>query len=168
MTYLTELLSSEHIKEHFDCGQQLLSQYLHKQAKQDVKRQLTACFVILNDRNEVKGYYTLSNAGIERPLLPAEISKKLPPSYESLPVTLLGRLARDIIYHGERLGELLLLDALKRCYDASLNIGSMAVVVDPIDEAARNFYLKYGFIDLPDSGKMFLSMKTIASLFSKE
>lgn len=168
MTYLTELLSSEHIKEHFDCGQQLLSQYLHKQAKQDVKRQLTACFVILNDRNEVKGYYTLSNAGIERHLLPAEISKKLPPSYESLPVTLLGRLARDIIYHGERLGELLLLDALKRCYDASLNIGSMAVVVDPIDEAARNFYLKYGFIDLPDSGKMFLSMKTIASLFSKE
>jgi len=168
MTYLTELLSNEHVKNQFDCGQQLLSQYLHKQAKQDIKRQLAACFVILNDRKEVKGYYTLSNAGIERHLLPEAISKKLPPSYKNLPVTLLGRLARDLNYPGERLGELLLMDALKRSYEASLSIGSMAVVVDPIDESARNFYLRYGFIDLPDSGKMFLSMKTIASLFSKE
>lgn len=168
MTYLTELLSNEHIKNQFDCGQQLLSKYLHKQAKQDIKRQLAACFVILNDRKKVKGYYTLSNAGIERQLLPEAISKKLPPSYKNLPVTLLGRLARDLNYSGERLGELLLMDALKRSYEASLSIGSMAVVVDPIDESARNFYLRYSFIDLPDSGKMFLTMKTIASLFSKE
>lgn len=163
--YLTELLNSDHIKEHFDCGQPLLSRYLQKQAKQDVKRQLAACFVILNDHNEVKGYYTLSNSGIERDLIPAEISKKLPSSYKNLPVTLLGRLARDLKYPNERLGELLLLDALKRSYFASVSIGSMAVVVDPIDDAARNFYFKYGFIELPDSGKMFLSMKTIANLF---
>lgn len=168
MTYLTVLLSKEHVKNQFDCGQQLLSQYLHKQAKQDIKRQLAACFVTLNDRKEVKGYYTLSNAGIERQLLPEAISKKLPPSYKNLPVTLLGRLARDLNYPGERLRELLLMDALKRSYEASLSIGSMAVVVDPINESARNFYLRYGFIDLPDSGKMFLSMQTIASLFSKE
>jgi len=167
MTYLTELLSSEHVKDQFDCGQPLLSQYLQKQAKQDVKRQIAACFVIVNDSMVVKGYYTLSNASIEKRLLPADVSKKLPPSYDNLPVTLLGRLARDVKYNGERLGELLLLDALKRSYEASLIIGSMAVVVDPIDESARNFYLKYGFIDLPDSGKMFLAMKTIAALFSE-
>ena len=101
----------------------------------------------------------------ERRFLPEQISKKLPASYQSLPATLLGRLARDLKYNGERLGELLLIDALKRSYDASLRIGSIAVVVDPIDEAAQNFYLRYGFIDLPDSGKMFLSMKTIANLF---
>lgn len=165
MTYLTELLSSKHIKEHFDCGQPLLTQYLQKQAKQDVKRKLTACFVICNDRYEVKGYYTLSNAGIEKNLLPEKISKKLPPSYQRLPVTLLGRLARDLKFNGERLGELLLIDALKRSYEASLRIGSIAVVVDPIDKAAQSFYLRYGFLDLPDSGKMFLSMKTIGNLF---
>lgn len=167
MTYLTELLNSEHEKDPFDCGNQVLSQYLQKQAKQDVKRQLAVCFVIVTTENIVKGYYTLSNAGIDRDILPTEISKKLPPSYHSLPVTLLGRLARDVNFNGERLGETLLMDALKRSYDASLKIGSMAVVVDPIDEAARRFYLRYGFIDLPDSGKMFLSMKTIADLFRK-
>jgi predicted GNAT family N-acyltransferase len=165
MTYLAELLNSEHIKDPFDCGNQLLSQYLHKQAKQDVKRKLAACFVIVSPENIVKGYYTLSNAGIDRDMLPPEISKKLPPSYHSLPVTLLGRLARDVNFNDERLGETLLMDALKRSYDTSMSIGSMAVVVDPIDEAAHKFYLRYGFIDLPDSGKMFLSMKTIAGLF---
>ena len=41
----------------------------------------------------------------------------------------------------------------------------MAVVVDPIDESAKNFYKKYGFIMLPDSEKMFLPMETIATLF---
>lgn len=41
----------------------------------------------------------------------------------------------------------------------------MAVVVDPIDDNARRFYLKYGFINLPDSGRMFIPMGTIAQLF---
>ena len=41
----------------------------------------------------------------------------------------------------------------------------MAVIVDPIDQEAIRFYKKYGFILLPDSGKMFLLMKTIAELF---
>ena len=41
----------------------------------------------------------------------------------------------------------------------------MAVVVDPINKNAVDFYAKYGFILLPDSGKMFISMKTILKLF---
>lgn len=162
---MTELLRSDHIKATFDCGHPLLTQYLQKQAKQDMDRKLAVCFVMVNERNEVKGYYTLSNAGIDRALLPAEISKKLPPSYIALPVTLLGRLARDIHSKGEGLGELLLMDALRRSAEASAAIGSMAVVVDPIDDAARTFYSRYGFIDLPDSGKQFLPMRTIAGLF---
>jgi hypothetical protein len=41
----------------------------------------------------------------------------------------------------------------------------MAVIVDPLDADAEKFYFKYGFIKLPDSGKMFLAMGTIATLF---
>jgi hypothetical protein len=59
----------------------------------------------------------------------------------------------------------LLIDALKRSYEISKTIGSFAVVVDPIDQDAEDFYVKYGFIKLPDSGKMFLPMKTINQLF---
>lgn len=165
MSYLTELLNSNHKKNEFDCGQDLLDSYLHRQANQDVKRHLAVCFVITDKSNSVIGYYTLSNSSVERELIPDDIKNKLPGSYNNVPVTLLGRLARDKNNKGERLGETLLLDALKRCYDASLTVASMAVVVDPIDEAAKNFYLKYGFIDLPDSGKMFMTMKAISALF---
>ena len=44
----------------------------------------------------------------------------------------------------------------------------MAVIVDPLDDAAVKFYQKYEFIQLPDSGKMFLPMATIAELFPME
>ena len=40
----------------------------------------------------------------------------------------------------------------------------MAVVVDPINEYAVEFYRKYGFEQLPDSEKMFLPMSVIEQL----
>jgi len=64
------------------------------------------------------------------------------------------------------LGELILTDALKRSYDNSLSsIVSMAIIVDPIDNETVKFYIKYGFILLPDSGKMCIAMETISKLF---
>ena len=165
MSYLTTHLEATHKKKDFNCGKPLLDNYLHTQAKQDVKRKQSACFVLEGDRGIVKGYYTLSSASIKKDILPETIIKKLPPAYSDLPVTLLGRLAVDNSYRGQRLGELLLLDALKRCYNASVNIGSMAVIVDPLDGDAEQFYLKYGFIALPDSGKMFIPMATVSELF---
>lgn len=168
MSYLTVLLNSNHQKQNFTCGQPLLDAYLHKQAKQDYTRRLSACFILADDENRVKGYYTLSSAAMPRQSLPEAIADKLPASYADLPATLLGRLAIDNAYKGQGLGELILLDALKRSYDTSLNsIGSMAVIVDPIDDQAIRFYDKYGFILLPDSGKMFILMKTVAGLFEK-
>jgi ribosomal protein S18 acetylase RimI-like enzyme len=79
----------------------------------------------------------------------------------------LGRLARTIQAKGTGIGEELLLDALERAFILSnVSIGAMAVVVDPINAKATLFYEKYGFIKLPDSGRMFLPMKVIQKLFS--
>jgi hypothetical protein len=167
MSYLTILLNSAHNKREFDCGKELLNSYLHRQAKQNIQRHLSVCFVMVDNINRIKGYYTLSNASIDRDLVPDNVKSKLPKSYNDMTVTLLGRLARDKKYNGERLGETLLLDSLKRCYDASSTIGSLAVVVDPLDNEAKSFYLKYGFILLPDSKKIFMTMKTISNLFEK-
>ena len=58
-----------------------------------------------------------------------------------------------------------MVDALKRSFESSNSIGAFAVIVDPLDVDAERFYEKYGFVKLPDSGKMFLPMKTIRSLF---
>ncbi len=164
--FLSELLSSKHKKSVFSCGKTMLDVYIHKQANQDIKRKLSACFVISENKTGfIKGYYTLSNNSIPLSDIPNEISKKLPKSYQSIPTILLGRLAIDSKFQGQGIGKILLVDALKRSFEISKTIGSFAVVVDPIDANAENFYHKYGFIKLPNSGKMFLPMKTISQLF---
>ena len=167
MSYLAIPLTKGHDRTQFSCGKTPLDNYLQKQATQDMKRRLAVVFVIPDaESNRVKGYYTLSNDAVAREIIPVEAQKKMPRHYDNLPVTLLGRLAVDQAFQGQRLGEDLLLDALRRAYDLSqTEIGSMAVVVDPIDDAAIDFYAAYGFVHLPDRNRLFLPMTTIGKLF---
>ena len=162
---MIELLDKKHNRDDFDCGKELLTNYLKTQAGQDKKRKLSACFVLSENGTEIQGYYTLSNNSISLSSFPEHLQKKLPKSYNSIPTTLLGRLAIDKNYQGQGIGKILLIDALKRCYEISKEIGSFAVVVDPIDQEAKNFYTKYDFIKLPSSGKMFIAVKTLQELF---
>ena len=166
MSYITEPLDSKHSRDNFRCGKDLLDNYFWIQAKQDVKRKLSACFVLVdNETGKISGYYTLSSCSISNDLIPETFKKKLPKSYLSIPTVLLGRLAIDKDFQGKGVGKLLLIDSLKRCYETSKSIEKSAVIVDPLDKQAEKFYEKYGFINLPDSGKMFLPMKTIEELF---
>lgn len=164
----TEILSNSHrkLKLSFSCGKELLDTYLKTQASQDVRRKLSACFVSLHvETGLIQGYYTLSNNSIPLDIVPVSFKNQLPNSYRSIPTTLLGRLTVDQRFSGTGVGKMLLIDALKRSYETSKTIGSFAVVVDPLDGEAENFYTKFGFILLPDSRKMFLAMKTIELLF---
>lgn len=166
MKFLTVPLSTKHNRESFESGTDLLDRYFKQQAKQDVKRKLSACFVYENaDIKDIIGYYTLSSASITQEIIPQEYKKRLPRSYSSIPVILLGRIAIDKKSQGTGVGKLLLIDALNRCYYASQTLGCYAVVVDPIDANAAKFYKRFGFVELPSSQKMFLSMKTIQKLF---
>lgn len=133
-----------------------------------MRKKLAACFVLIPDESDIiKGYYTLANESIDKDEVPDKYKKKIPGNY-NVSVTLLGRLARDITMKGKGMGEYLLIDALRRSYRISKNeVGSMAVVVDPINQKAIWFYSKYGFILLPDSGRMFLPMNAISRLFKK-
>lgn len=164
MELLIQVLEKKYDKSSFDCGHSLLDDYIKKQAKQDVNRDLSACFVLVDDKNIVKGYYTLSANSIKRDDFPESLQRKLPPSYNDIPTILLGRLAVDNTVKGNGFGEILLMDALTRSLKISESLGTIAVIVDPIDEKAQGFYAKYGFILLPTSGKMFLPMKTIKDL----
>ncbi len=159
-----ELLTKSHRRKEFTCEEESLTKYIRTQVSQDIKRKLAVCFVIPGPNDEVLGYYTLSTESIDKEDVPDQYRKHLPPSYRA-PVILLGRLARDVSQKGKGLGETLLVDALFRCLKlSSKSIGALAVVVDPINEHAVQFYSKYGFILLPDSGRMFMPMKTIEQL----
>jgi len=163
---MIELLDKKHHRKDFDCGNQLLNDYLKTQAGQDVKRKLSVCFVLADsDTNVIQGYYTLSSSSIPLSSFSEQIQKKLPKSYKSIPTILLGRLAIDKRYQGNGFGKILLMDALKRSYGISNQISSFGIIVDPIDDHARAFYQKYDFIVLPDSKKMFIVTQTLKVLF---
>ena len=74
-------------------------------------------------------------------------------------------MAANVNYKGQGLGTNLLMDALKRSYNNSLQIASMAVIVDPLDDEAIAFYNHFGFILLLDSGKMFMPMAQLENIF---
>jgi ribosomal protein S18 acetylase RimI-like enzyme len=77
----------------------------------------------------------------------------------------LARLAVDRSAQGQGLGEALLLDALARCLEISEELGSFAIEVDAIDESAKAFYRKYGFVALQDSDlHLFLPFGTVRAV----
>ncbi|MGA2483565.1 MAG: GNAT family N-acetyltransferase [Candidatus Acidiferrales bacterium] len=162
-----EPLAPQHDRESFSCGVEALDNYLHRQASQDIKKRVAVAFVLTPDGKRVAGYYTLSQYSVELDAVPQETVQK-PPKYPVVPATLIGRLAIGIMFRGQGLGELLLMDALKRCLAGSKQVASAAVVVDAKDDQAVAFYKKYGFIELPKIPKrLFLPMATIEKLFSE-
>ena len=118
-----------------------------------------------DDEETIIGYYTLSNASIPYDDVPEGLRKKFPKSYDYIPVTLLGRLALDKNYKGQGYGSKILVDALKRSLKvAESDLGTVAVIADPLDDQAEKYYEHFGFVKLPSSGKMFLDMKAIKKL----
>lgn len=155
----------DHERSGFSCGNPELDRYFQLQARQDASRKVAAPFVMVDDERRVVGCYTLSSYGVKLSELPAEIARKLP-KYPLLPASLLGRFAISREHQGQRLGRLLLMDALFRSWKNSAEIASVGVVAEAIDESARKFYLHYEFLPVAeDPRKVFLAMKTIERSF---
>jgi predicted GNAT family N-acyltransferase len=160
-----EPLGREDARHVFSCGVESLDRYLQQQATQDVRRKAAAVFVLTDPDHTVLGYYTLSAATVAPGVLPPEIVRRLP-RYPQLPATLLGRLAVSTSHQGRGLGEYLLLDALRRSLENTSAVGSVAILVDALDDRAKAFYASYGFLALPDSSRrLFLPMATVERLF---
>ena len=147
----------------FDCGKPQLNEYLKKYAWQNQKRRYSITFVAtVENSKEIAGYYCTSASSIEFDNIPDSLNKKLP-KYPA-PVMLIGQLAIDKKMQGKGLGQLLLMHALSRAVCISSEIGIFAVRVDAMDQQAKDFYLKYGFIPLKDAEfSLILPIKTIIS-----
>lgn len=153
-----------HDRTGFDCGVEALNDWLRTKLSQYEKRDLARTYVLVEEgQSTVKGYYALSNHTVVYEALPDELARGLPRI--DVPVALIGRLAVDSSVHGQGLGEFLLLDALRRAEYLASKIGIQAVEVDAINESARRFYQKYGFLSLADDPRhLFLPMKLIRKL----
>jgi len=159
-----EPLASHHDRASFSCGEPSLDRYIRRQASQDARRRVARVFVARTHPPErIAGYYTLSAASFEKDDLPAEVAKRLP--HYPVPAAVIGRLAVDLRSQGGGLGEVLLLDAIRRVVRAGDTIGVYAVVVDALHDRASAFYERYGFLPFPSRPlRLYLPLRTFEQL----
>jgi hypothetical protein len=161
---IVELLQSHHDRATFDCGNTSLNNFLRHQARQNMDRNVGVTHVVVEAAGDTKilGYYTLVTRTIDRDIIPA---KGLPSG--PIGVVLLGRLAVDIAAQRRGLGKRMLLRSMKQTLSAATEVGIFALVVNAIDESAKDWYLglDWGFEQLLDDPYHFyISIKTLQKL----
>ena len=155
-----ETLRREHPRRTFRSGQEQVDDWLVTKAHQHQDKHLSVTRVLLDDGGIVAGYYTLATGQVDFSDLPAEIVRRLP--RRQLPVALLAWLGVHKESQGQGLGRLLLAQALRDCYDAGRTFAFIAVVLDCIDDAAKAFYQRFDFQELPGQPyRLFLSARQL-------
>ncbi|WP_371434654.1 GNAT family N-acetyltransferase [Polaromonas sp.] len=94
----------------------------------------------------VIGYYALATGAVDQQDAPGSIKRNMP---SPIPVIVLGRLAVHREWAGKGIGKGLLKDATLRAMQAAQLVGVRALLCHSIDEEAKAFYIKHGFVASP-------------------
>ena len=161
MRWIFNPLDKSFDRSAFDCGKPQLNNYLKRYGWQNQQKRYSITFIAtVENSKEIAGFYCTSASSIEFANIPDSLNRKLP-KYPA-PVMLIGQLAVDRKMQGKGLGKVLLMHALSNAVRISAEMGIFAVRVDTIDESAKRFYLKYGFVSLKDvESSLILPIKTI-------
>lgn len=145
-----ERLTEQHRIDAFRCVQSSLTRWLQERALKNQAAGASNCFVVCDDELEgrtVVAYYSLSAGSVEHAKLPKAMQRNMP---DPIPIALLGRLAVHVDYEGQGIGSGLLKDATRRCLRTAQNaLGVSALLCHAIDENAKAFYLRHGFVQSP-------------------
>ena len=167
-----ELDKSVHDRASFDCGEIELNLFIQTQAAKHMQAGISRTMVLPassplpNQKIPICAFYSIAPSSICRDTLPEALARKLP--RYPVPVFLIAQLAVHQEFHGEGLGKICLISALKYLWEINSHMRAYAIIVDCLTEAAEKFYAKYGFeVFCEHNGRvrMFLSMKTVARLF---
>lgn len=156
-------LTAAHDLVAFDCGAPALNDWLKQRALKNESR-FSRTYVVC-DENRVVAYFCISAGAVQREAAPGRVRRNAP---NSVPVSVIGRLAVSKAYAGRGLGAGILADALRRVAVASQSIGIGAVLIQAKDENAKRFYLACAeFVEYPsDSRTLFLPIETVIAAFS--
>ncbi len=122
---------------------------------------------VVCDGDRVVAYFCISAGAVQRSATPGKLRRNAP---DSIPVSVIGRLAVSRDHAGKGLGADLLADALRRIAVASQSIGIGAVLVQAKSDAAKRFYMSCAeFIEYPaDSRTLYLPIETVVAAFGKD
>lgn len=140
----------------------ILNDWLTRRALRNESR-FSRTYVVC-DADRVVAYYSVSAGAVQREGAPGKMRRNAP---DSVPVSVIGRLAVSRSYAGRGLGADLLADALCRIAAASATIGIRAVLVQAKDDDAKRFYLAQAeFVEHPAGSRtLFLPIETIVAAF---
>lgn len=137
-------LSPAHDCSVFDCGDNGLNTWLRERARKNEAAHGSRCFVVCDGGARVVGFYALAAGSISRERTPAAVRRNMP---EPIPAVVLGRLAVDQALQRHGLGADLLHDAVLRALRAAQEIGARVLLCQALNDHARRFYLRHGFIE---------------------
>lgn len=135
------LLAKKHDLSGFDCGKAPLNDFLIRHALQNQSSGGARIYVAVRG-SRVVSYYSLTPASVSPQDAPDCIVKGQ--GRYPVPVILMARFAVDQAEQGKGLGKAMLRDALRRALQGADAIGGRAFLVHAKDEAAREFYQKFG------------------------
>lgn len=141
------LLTEQHFLEPFDCGNEVLDDWLRRRAMKNQHLNASRTFVIcLEGSMRVVGYYSIATGSVSHVDLGRSLRQNMP---DPVPVVLLGRLAVDVCTQGYNFGKWLLNDAVVRVSNLADQVGIKAIMVHAINEQAKTFYEYFGFVQSP-------------------
>jgi GNAT superfamily N-acetyltransferase len=162
-------LEKHHRLDDFDCGEPALNEWLTRHARGAHASGSARVFVTtLEDGETVVGYYALAAAQVA-PEAATERALKGQPRTRPVPAILLARLAVDRKHQRAGLGRSLLQDVMLRCLDAAEAIGARVLLVHAKHEAAKAWYLQYGFEESPtDPLHLLMLLKDVRSFLQRQ
>lgn len=138
-------LTAGHDTSAFKCRHESLSTWLQKRALANTSSGASRTYVVCAG-SQVVGYYALAAGSVVLGTAPGKLRRNM---LDPLPVIVLGRLAVDTDWAGRGIGAGLLKDAVVRSLRAAELIGVRALLCHAIDQDAKAFYLKHGFVESP-------------------
>lgn len=139
------LLTEQHKLSGFTCGNQILDEWLLKKAYKSQKRNHTKVYVVTDsESHQVVGFYAIAMGSVYRNDAIGPLRRNSP---NPIPMVVLARLGVHDNYQGCGIGVALLKDCVVRSMRAMEVVGGAGILVHAIDESAKQFYKKFGFVE---------------------
>lgn len=143
-----EPISRRHERKTFDCGDDALTKFLQRYARQNHEAGGAKTFLAIDDSDgkTIYGFYSLAPGSLTYAETPITSRRGL--AQHDVPGFRLARIATDLRIQGQGLGGQLLASAARRCLQAAQQVGGVVLIIDAKSNRAAQWYTSYGAMPL--------------------
>jgi GNAT superfamily N-acetyltransferase len=159
-----EPISKKHDRKSFDCGDQSMSDFLQRYARQSHESGAAKTFLAIDnaDNKTILGFYSLAPGALAYADTPETVRRGL--ARHDVPGFRLTRIATDLRWQGQGLGGQLLAVAARRCLRAAAEVGGVVLIVDAKNDRAARWCTNYGAVPLSNKPlTLVMSLGTFAA-----